>query len=230
MRVSGSEFKRIRSLAAKKRAKRIDRIADNLALDVILAQTPAGKALAEAVGHPLPPKTSQDAPGRAWGSRDAGYAFGVPKRARKARNQRQMSQKLQIKAIKGRVLCSGGTWSQAVRRRDGRCLMCGSITSLQAHHWYYSRSRSVALSVEVSNGATLCYGCHIGKIHREASGAYADELKEKMRSVLPPGEIERMVEIFKRPCPLDLAFWQDAEQGLRKILGNSLSNRNRTIN
>lgn len=61
MLVSRAVFMAIRAKAAKKRSKRIDRIADNLALDVILAQTPDGKALAEAVGHPLPPKTSQDA-------------------------------------------------------------------------------------------------------------------------------------------------------------------------
>ena len=59
MRVGKAEFARLK--AKVRRAKRIDRIADNLALDVILAQTPDGKALAEAVGHPLPPKTSQDA-------------------------------------------------------------------------------------------------------------------------------------------------------------------------
>ena len=82
---------------------------------------------------------------------------GGPPRPAKARKARPMSQKLQIKAIKKRILGTGGLWSQAVRRRDRECVMCRKVEGLQAHHWLIRRSHSMALAVDIANGATLCY-------------------------------------------------------------------------
>jgi hypothetical protein len=50
-------------------------------------------------------------------------------------------------------------WSKAVKERDGRCMECGSLEHLHAHH-VLPKSTNPELRLEVSNGRTLCYGCH----------------------------------------------------------------------
>lgn len=204
MRVSKSEFARIKAKARK--AKRIDRIADNLALSVRGTQLQA-------------PGEAGKAPPRHWGSRDKGYAFG---RARKARKPRPMSQKLQIKAIKKRILGTGGLWSQAVRKRDGnKCVMCNATGVLHAHHFLFHRAHSAALAVDIANGATLCYTDHLIRVHQRADGDFIARLLDRMTAIVGADKIAEMREKAKRPEPLGLSFWQDAEQTLKKILQNS---------
>ena len=50
-------------------------------------------------------------------------------------------------------------WSKAVRSRDGKCLHCGSLSDLHAHH-VKPKSTHPELKYELSNGVTLCYRCH----------------------------------------------------------------------
>jgi len=51
-------------------------------------------------------------------------------------------------------------WHDKVIERDGRCVICGSTKSLQAHHLnhasYYKDQR-----YDINNGVTLCYECHM---------------------------------------------------------------------
>jgi len=89
-------------------------------------------------------------------------------------------------------------WSKAVRSRDGnRCVLCGATENLAAHHWLYHKAHSLSLAYNVGNGATLCYSCHIIKIHRRADGATVLRLAEKMTDILGPGTIDEMREIVK---------------------------------
>lgn len=59
-------------------------------------------------------------------------------------------------------------WRRLVLSRDGfQCLLCGSSTSLQAHHierWYDAPLKRL----KVSNGATLCKKCHTE--HHDSTG------------------------------------------------------------
>lgn len=52
-------------------------------------------------------------------------------------------------------------WSRKVRERDGCCMICKTTTKrLNAHHLIpknFLNYRS-----DVTNGFTLCYGCHTG--------------------------------------------------------------------
>lgn len=50
-------------------------------------------------------------------------------------------------------------WADAVKARDGKCLDCGSVKDLHAHH-VKPKSTHPELSLDVSNGKTLCYSCH----------------------------------------------------------------------
>lgn len=59
-------------------------------------------------------------------------------------------------------------WSLAVRKRDGSCQMCGDKENLHAHHWHTQKARSLALRWDLRNGVTLCYACHMFKVHQYA--------------------------------------------------------------
>lgn len=76
-----------------------------------------------------------------------------------------------------RRLTENRNWMDAVKERDGRCLVCGSVENLESHHIV---PLSVLISVhgitsrdeardckalwELSNGMTVCARCHY-KIH-----------------------------------------------------------------
>lgn len=68
-------------------------------------------------------------------------------------------------------------WSKCVRARDKRCVLCGSDSSLQAHHWILTRAQSSKYKFDLRNGVTLCYGCHICKLHHNPSVYLLDQLK-----------------------------------------------------
>lgn len=50
-------------------------------------------------------------------------------------------------------------WRASVIRRDKRCVICDSIKNRQAHHME-DASHNEDLRFKVSNGVTLCRGCH----------------------------------------------------------------------
>lgn len=68
-------------------------------------------------------------------------------------------------------------WSQAVRLRDGRCLLCGKTDGLNAHHYIVSRARSLAHRHNVKNGIALCFACHIYKVHTDATTHMLEQVK-----------------------------------------------------
>ncbi len=55
-------------------------------------------------------------------------------------------------------------WSQAIRKRDGKCLTCGIGSNLHAHHierFILNKEKQF----DLSNGITLCVRCHYRKHH-----------------------------------------------------------------
>lgn len=57
-------------------------------------------------------------------------------------------------------------WAKAVKRRDRRCIRCNTKNDLEAHH-IYPKSKYPRKAYLLSNGVTLCKGCH-----REKSDSY----------------------------------------------------------
>lgn len=57
-------------------------------------------------------------------------------------------------------------WREAVIARDKKCLMCGTVENLVAHH-IKRFAEYPLLRTELSNGMTLCDKCH-RKLHKEA--------------------------------------------------------------
>ena len=100
-------------------------------------------------------------------------------------------------------------WSLAVRRRDRACVMCGKTDTLQAHHWLFFKSHSMALAFNVANGATLCYPCHIFKLHMRGDGNFAMRLCETMTARVGSGIVEEMREIARHPEPISLEWLEE---------------------
>lgn len=68
--------------------------------------------------------------------------------------------------------------SEVVRKRDGRCLMCGTTENLQVHHFIVTKGASTKHRWDLHNLLTLCYCCHIHKVHSTASLKWLGILKK----------------------------------------------------
>ena len=51
-------------------------------------------------------------------------------------------------------------WSKAIRERDGKCLVCGKTTHLNAHH-LLDKKQYKEFSLLLINGISLCPSCHV---------------------------------------------------------------------
>jgi predicted restriction endonuclease len=68
--------------------------------------------------------------------------------------------------------------SEVVRLRDKRCLMCGATENLQAHHFIVTKGASTKHRWNLKNLVSLCYCCHIHKVHSTASLKWVGLLKK----------------------------------------------------
>ena len=85
-------------------------------------------------------------------------------------------------------------WSEAVRTRDGVCLLCGKKEGLNAHHWIHSRAQGNMHRWNVKNGVSLCFACHLYKVHNYASADVMEQLKRAAfaRNIVTPQELEEI--------------------------------------
>lgn len=52
-------------------------------------------------------------------------------------------------------------WSKMVRSKcGGKCVICGSVKRLQAHHWFADFDHCRRLRYVAANGVALCWHCH----------------------------------------------------------------------
>jgi len=85
--------------------------------------------------------------------------------------------------------------SRIVRKRDGRCLMCGKTENLQAHHWIITKARSTKHRWNLKNLVSLCYYCHLFLMHsHQTCLRHTDTLKKAviMNRIATEQEIEEI--------------------------------------
>ena len=63
-------------------------------------------------------------------------------------------------------------WSARIRRRDGKCVICGTTERLCAHH-IVPVAEDPKLQADENNGITLCHKCHASMRSRKASAEWA---------------------------------------------------------
>jgi len=111
-------------------------------------------------------------------------------------------------------------WSRLVRERDRhRCIMCGKVENLQAHHWFVRRARSMAVRWVVENGATLCYYCHLCQLHRYADRAFVQRFFNTMNDIVDAEAQERMEDLAREPAKFSVEDLLMIEADLTKRLG-----------
>lgn len=54
-------------------------------------------------------------------------------------------------------------WAEAVKARDKKCVFCGSIEKLHAHH-LLKYETFIEHRADLANGITVCQTCHL-RIH-----------------------------------------------------------------
>jgi hypothetical protein len=60
-----------------------------------------------------------------------------------------------------------GFWGKIIRARDKRCVWCGSVDRLTAHHIVARGIAPGMAQFDYRNGMTLCYKCHIHRLPAE---------------------------------------------------------------
>lgn len=85
-------------------------------------------------------------------------------------------------------------WSECVRTRDGECVLCGKKDGLNAHHWIHSRAQGNLHRWDIKNGVSVCFACHLYKIHNYASADIMERLKKEAfsRGIVQPEEYEEI--------------------------------------
>lgn len=111
-------------------------------------------------------------------------------------------------------------WGKCVRLRDGRCLLCGKTEGLAAHHYIHTKGSSLHHRYNIKNGITLCYACHIRKVHTQASVAILDAVKKAAVTHLVATESE--IEAIENDRALAKLGVEDLE-GIKKYLQDYLN-------
>jgi hypothetical protein len=114
--------------------------------------------------------------------------------------------------------------SKFVRNRDGKCILCGGhagdIKGLQSHHWIVTRARSLKYRFDPRNCVSLCYACHIFKVHHNPTVALLDELKERaiIEGIVTEEEIEQIKSDCNVPYKMSLAEIEERIKTLQKAI------------
>lgn len=86
--------------------------------------------------------------------------------------------KAKTKSIKQLRKIADDLASQVVRLRDRRCMICGETENLQTHHFIVTKGASTKHRWDLRNLISLCYPCHIHKVHSTASLKWLGILKK----------------------------------------------------
>lgn len=99
------------------------------------------------------------------------------------------ARKRQVKKLEAQL---DKLWSQAVHKRWGeQCAWPGCVkTSYLAAHHFVHRSQGNRARWLISNSVVVCYGHHIGQIHR---GGNTEPIREVLINRMGIGSFERMM-------------------------------------
>ena len=73
-------------------------------------------------------------------------------------------------------------WARSVKCRDGKCMHCGSLEDLHAHH-IRPKSAYPELILDVENGIALCYRCHKKEHETNRIPVKRDNVRQQRRTL-----------------------------------------------
>ena len=87
-------------------------------------------------------------------------------------------------------------WSQEVRKKMPRCIVCGATTNLNSHHAIVRKAQSLGVRWIVDNGVTLCFRDHILKLHGQQSDKeWLDRYIAILNEIIPIEKQRNIIEI-----------------------------------
>ena len=109
--------------------------------------------------------------------------------------------------------------SKVVRQRDKKCLLCGNTETLQAHHYIVTKGRSTKYRWDLRNLITLCYACHLYKVHSTASIQYIDMVKKSaiQNKIVTEQELEEIKNDFTL-ANFNMSDLETIKENLEKML------------
>mgnify|MGYP001564783458 CR=1 FL=1 len=84
-------------------------------------------------------------------------------------------------------------WADTVKKRDKKCLVCGSKKQLQAHHAIVSKRRGYACRWDTTNGVTLCQYHHIWVLHRMGDWMFMNDFLNLLVEKIGHTEIAKLL-------------------------------------
>lgn len=116
-------------------------------------------------------------------------------------------------------------WSQCVRLRDKKCIICGSTETLQAHHCLVRAALSLRTRFMTLNGVCVCYKCHLVQIHRNGEKRFFEKYIKILDEKIPKEKQEEIYKISQNKDPVSLEELQNINENLKKEL-QDLQNNN----
>ena len=130
-------------------------------------------------------------------------------------NQKIKNKKIKKKSIQALKKEADELWAWQVKGRDVKCVLCGSAEKLHAHHWFKAKSRSLKYRWDTRNGITLCYACHLLKLHKLATYDMISIIVEHVKKYITS------IDYFKyEKChapTITRAYLEDIIQNLKKV-------------
>ncbi len=110
-------------------------------------------------------------------------------------------------------------WSLIVRtREDFTCQMCGSQAYSQAHHCIKTKGGGGRSKFDSRNGITLCFNCHIHKIHGQASQEWLIRYTQKVNALIPIEIQDDIIQIANQPFKKNMANLEIVKEELTSEL------------
>lgn len=121
-------------------------------------------------------------------------------------------------------------WSQCVRLRDKKCIVCGSTETLQAHHCLVRAALSLRTRFIPENGVTLCYRCHLIEIHKNGEKRFMENYIRILDEKIPKEKQEEIYKLAENKDDITLEDLQNINIYLKEYLQKLKNSEQNIVN
>lgn len=88
-------------------------------------------------------------------------------------------------------------WSIYIRKKFGKCIICGSTERLQAHHFVVRKALSNNTRWNILNGVACDYKCHLKELHGNCTLEVLDIYLEAINKYFTKDDLESVRQLSK---------------------------------